>query len=185
MTEPHPRATPEIIAEREALAERVCRGLDFPCRRPREQGVRRNRSLAIGNVTAMMGEPKKLCRAVNSASGKSSAVVGPRERFGRGLVPVGQANLRRMALRKRDRPGAAGRGVDNIAKRVRTRMEKDPATGKEKWVTIAGVDAAERRISDDERSTGSRTGDQADACPRGHCATRRRLPSRDDRQSRG
>lgn len=53
----------------------------------------------------------------NSASGKSSVAGGLREKFGRGLALVGQDNLRRVALRERDRPGAVNVGlIDTVAR---------------------------------------------------------------------
>ncbi|MEU4081272.1 kinase [Streptomyces venezuelae] len=53
----------------------------------------------------------------NSASGKSSAAAGLREKFGRNLAIVAQDNLRRIVLRERDRPGGANIGLIDLTAR--------------------------------------------------------------------
>ncbi|MGH2547806.1 MAG: kinase [Thermomicrobiales bacterium] len=53
----------------------------------------------------------------NSASGKSAAAQGIRDRFGRGIAIVGQDNLRRIVLREHDRPGAANIGLIDLTAR--------------------------------------------------------------------
>lgn len=53
----------------------------------------------------------------NSDSGTSSVAASLRERFGRGLIPVGQDNLPRIVLRERDRPGAANIGLIDLTAR--------------------------------------------------------------------
>lgn len=53
----------------------------------------------------------------NSASGKSSVAAGLREKFGRNLAIVAQDNLRRIALRERDRPGGANIGLIDLTAR--------------------------------------------------------------------
>ena len=53
----------------------------------------------------------------NSASGKSAAAAGIRDKYGRGLAIVGQDNLRRVVLREHDVPGGANIGlIDQTAR---------------------------------------------------------------------
>ncbi|MFF7381954.1 AAA family ATPase [Streptomyces griseoluteus] len=68
-------------------------------------------------VTVGTGETRLIVLRGNSASGKSSAAAGLRERFGRNLAIVGQDNLRRDVLRERDRPGAANIGLIDMTAR--------------------------------------------------------------------
>lgn len=58
----------------------------------------------------------------NSASGKSAAALGLRQRFGRGLAIVGQDNIRRDILQERDRPGGAN--IDLIDLTARFALER-------------------------------------------------------------
>ncbi|MGW3341125.1 AAA family ATPase [Streptomyces sp. NPDC001009] len=68
-------------------------------------------------VTVGTGETRLIVLRGNSASGKSSAAAGLRERLGRNLAVVGQDNLRRDVLRERDRPGAANIGLIGMTAR--------------------------------------------------------------------
>jgi predicted kinase len=53
----------------------------------------------------------------NSASGKSAAAQGIRDRFGHGIAIVGQDNLRRIVLREKDKPGGANIGLIDLTAR--------------------------------------------------------------------
>lgn len=68
-------------------------------------------------MTVGTGETRLIVLRGNSASGKSSAAAGLRERLGRNLAVVGQDNLRRDVLRERDRPGAANIGLIGMTAR--------------------------------------------------------------------
>jgi 8-oxo-dGTP pyrophosphatase MutT (NUDIX family) len=94
----------------------------------RDAAAAGQQAVAAVNTAAPRGSSKRGCspRLIvirgNSASGKSAAAAGIRDKYGRGLAIVGQDNLRRLVLREHDVPGGAN--IDLIDQTARFALSR-------------------------------------------------------------